>query len=64
MDEKYLVVNRSDNTFEFCSKKEEAERAALGAVGYEGEDVIIYLVKPIGTAYIPYPDPIVEWTED
>lgn len=64
MDEKYLVVNESDATFKFCSNKEEAARVALDAVGYEGEEAIIYLVKPIGTAYIPDLPVVIDWMED
>ena len=64
MDEKYLVINYSDDTFEFCSDKEEAAEAALSAVDVEGEEAVIYLIKPIGTAYIPDPSPVIDWAED
>ena len=64
MDEKYLVVNHSDGTFKFCSDKEEAAKIAIEAVGYEGEEATIYLVKPVGVAYIPDLPVTVDWMED
>lgn len=64
MDEKYLVVNNSDDTFKFCCDKEEAAKIALSAVDSEWEEAIIYLVKPIGVAYIPDLPVVIDWMED
>lgn len=64
MDEKYLVINHTDDTFEFCSDKEEAAKTALCAVGSEGEEATIYLVKPIGVAYVPDLPVVIDWMED
>lgn len=64
MNEKYLIVNHSDGTFRFCYDKEEAVKIAAGAIGFEGEEAIIYSVKRVGVAYIPDPQPIIEWEKD
>lgn len=64
MDEKYLVLNYTDDTFEFVDSKEKAEIAALNSINCREDEIHIYKVERIGVAYIPDPDPIIEWKED
>lgn len=64
MESKYMVLNHNEETFEFFDSKEEAEFAALNEINSRDDEVSIYKVKRIGIAYIPDPDPTIEWIED
>lgn len=59
-DEKYLVTDKWEE-FHFCETKEEAADEAKGMLGYTDSIVYIFEVKHVGSAFIPEPDPIVEW---
>jgi len=61
VETKYLVTDSWD-IFRFAdSKKEAAELAEDEA--HSGDRIEIYELKKIGCAYIPDPDPVIEWDE-
>ena len=60
---KYMATNGWERIV-FCMTKEEAERAALEMMDCTDDMIYIYEVKHVGSAFIPEPDPVVEWAED
>lgn len=58
---KYLVTDDWE-VFRFADSKEEAAELAKEEVD-SCHEIEIYELKKIGCAYLPDPDPIVEWDE-
>jgi len=60
-ESKYLVTDCWD-IFRFAETKKEAAELAKDEVN-SCSTIEIYELKKIGCAYIPDPDPVVEWDE-
>lgn len=59
-DMKYLVTDNWER-FCFCGTKEEAADKAKEMLDCTDGMIYIFEVKYVGCAFIPEPDPVVEW---